>query len=60
MKVIVLRVDSPGGSAIASHIIARAFEVAKKPVVASMGSTCASGGYYIVAPCKIFFASPTL
>lgn len=58
IKAIVLRIDSPGGSAIASDVISRAVEVAKKPVVASMGSVCASGGYYIAAPCDKVFASP--
>lgn len=58
IKAIVLRIDSPGGSAIASDIIARAVDVAKKPVVASMGTVCASGGYYISAPCNLVFASP--
>lgn len=57
IKAIVLRVDSPGGSATASDLISRAVEVAKKPVVASMGSICASGGYFISAPCDKVFAS---
>lgn len=59
IKAIVLRIDSPGGSAIASDVISRAVDVSKKPVVASMGSVCASGGYYIAAPCEKVFASPT-
>lgn len=59
IKAIVLRINSPGGSAIASDVISRAIAVSKKPVVASMGSVCASGGYYIAAPCKQVFASPT-
>lgn len=59
VKAIVLRIDTPGGSAIASEEISRAVEVAGKPVVASMGNTCASGGYYIAAPCDLVFASPT-
>lgn len=54
---IVLRIDSPGGSATASDLISRAVEVASKPVVASMGSVCASGGYFISAPCDKVFAS---
>lgn len=57
IKAIVLRIDSPGGSATASDLISRAVEVAKKPVVASMGSVCASGGYFISAPCDKVFAS---
>ena len=49
IKAIVLRVNSPGGSALASDVIWRALELAKKnkPVVVSMGSVAASGGYYI-------------
>lgn len=49
VKIIVLRVDSPGGSALASDIIWREVELAKKvkPVVVSMGNMAASGGYYI-------------
>lgn len=57
IKAVVLRIDSPGGSATASDLISRAVEVAKKPVVASMGSVCASGGYFISAPCDKVFAS---
>ena len=50
VKIIVLRVDSPGGSALASDIIWREVEMAKKEkqVVVSMGNMAASGGYYIV------------
>lgn len=59
VKAIVLRINSGGGSATASDLISRAVEVAKKPVVASMGSVCASGGYFIAAPCKKVFASNT-
>jgi len=49
VKAIVLRVNSPGGSALASDIMWREVELAKKakPVVASMGNVAASGGYYI-------------
>lgn len=53
VKAIVLRVDSPGGSAVASDEILHAVELVKnagKPVIVSMGSTAASGGYY--ASCK--------
>ncbi len=52
VKAIVLRVNSPGGSALASDIIWREVELAHrtKPVVASMGTYAASGGYYILAP----------
>ncbi|MFK5921099.1 MAG: signal peptide peptidase SppA [Verrucomicrobiota bacterium] len=49
VKIIVLRVNSPGGSALASDVIWREVELAKKvkPVVVSMGNLAASGGYYI-------------
>lgn len=57
VKGIVLRIDSPGGSATASDLISRAVAVAQKPVVASMSNVCASGGYYISAPCDKVFAS---
>ncbi len=47
VAAIVLRVDSPGGSALASDLVWREVVRAKKPIVASMGDTAASGGYYI-------------
>ncbi len=50
VKAVVLRVDSPGGSAFASEIIGREIELTReagKPVIASMGSVAASGGYWI-------------
>ena len=52
VKAIVLRVSSPGGSALASDVIWREMKLAKetKPVVVSMGDYAASGGYYISAP----------
>jgi protease-4 len=58
VKVIVLRVDSPGGSALAAETIWHAVDEArhKKPVVVSMGSLAASGGYYISAPGSVIFA----
>lgn len=61
VKVIVLRVDSPGGSALASDIIWREIELAKKhkPVVVSMGNLAASGGYYISCNADRIFAEPT-
>jgi protease-4 len=61
IKAIVLRVNSPGGNAIASDIIWREVELASKvkPVVVSMGNYAASGGYYISAPGTKIFASPT-
>ncbi|MBA4322943.1 MAG: signal peptide peptidase SppA, partial [Odoribacter sp.] len=57
---IVLRVNSPGGNAIASDIIWRELELAAKvkPVVVSMGNYAASGGYYISAPATKIYASP--
>jgi protease-4 len=61
VKAIVLRVNSPGGNAIASDIMWRELELASKvkPVVVSMGNYAASGGYYISAPGTKIFASPT-
>jgi len=61
IKAIVLRVNSPGGSALASDIIWREIEVTKKvkPVVVSMGDVAASGGYYIAAGADRIFAEPT-
>ncbi len=62
VKAVVLRVDSPGGSAFASDIIRDeilAIKAAGKPVVASMGSLAASGGYWISAPADEIWASPT-
>jgi len=53
VKAVVLRVNSGGGSALASDVIAREVELtrAKKPVIASFGDVSASGGYYISAYC---------
>lgn len=62
VKAVVLRVDSPGGSAFASEIIrdgVLALKAAGKPVVVSMGSLAASGGYWISAPADEIWASPT-
>jgi len=60
IKAIVLRVNSPGGNAIASDIIWRELDLASKvkPVVVSMGNYAASGGYYISAPATKIYASP--
>ena len=58
VKAIVLRVDSPGGSAVGSDEIYRVLEKIKKPVVISMGDLAASGGYYISSFGKKIFASP--
>jgi protease-4 len=64
VKAVVLRVDSPGGSAFASEIIRNEIEALKdagKPVVASMGSVAASGGYWIsMAADKIYANSKTI
>lgn len=62
VKAVVLRVDSPGGSSFASEIIRDevvALKKAGKPVVVSMGSLAASGGYWIAAPADRIFAAPT-
>ena len=61
VKAIVLRVNSPGGNAIASDMIWREVELAakEKPVVISMGNLAASGGYYIAAPGTKIFTNPT-
>lgn len=58
VKAIVLRVDSPGGSALASDLMWRALKNCKKPVVTSMGNTAASGGYYIAMGTDAVFAEP--
>ncbi|MCH8042125.1 MAG: signal peptide peptidase SppA [Planctomycetes bacterium] len=58
VRAIVLRVDSPGGSALASDLIWREIERIKKPVIASMGNTAASGGYYISMGCDQIIAEP--
>lgn len=61
VKAIVLRVNSPGGNAIASDIMWRELELAakEKPVVVSMGNYAASGGYFISAPATKIYANPT-
>lgn len=62
IKTIILRVDSPGGSPAASEAILRALDKAQmegKYVVVSMGSTAASGGYWIAAHADQIFVSPT-
>ena len=62
VKAVVLRIDSPGGSAYASEIIGqeiRLLREAGKPVIASMGSVAASGGYWIAAPANEIWAAPT-
>jgi protease-4 len=59
IKAIVLRVNSPGGNAIASDVMWRELEIAakEKPVIVSMGNYAASGGYYISAPATKIYAS---
>lgn len=61
IKAIVFRVNSPGGSALASDEIWREVMLAKavKPVIVSMGDVAASGGYYVAAPATRIFAEPT-
>src|SRR5438477_2585547 len=61
IKAIILRIDSPGGSGLASDIIWRALESAKekKPVVVSMSDVAASGGYYIACNANKIVAEPS-
>jgi protease-4 len=61
IKAIVLRVDSPGGSAIASDVIWREVLLTKrqKPVIVSMSDVAASGGYYIAMPADAIVAEPS-
>jgi len=62
VKAVVLRVDSPGGSSFASDLILREVELTKqagKPVVVSMGSVAASGGYWISMAGDKIYASPS-
>ena len=60
VRAIVMRVDSPGGSALASDLIWRAMRLADKhkPVIASFSDTAASGGYYIGSGARAIFADP--
>lgn len=60
VKAIVLRINSPGGSALASDVIWREVVLAKKekPVIVSMGDVAASGGYYIACAADSIFAEP--
>jgi protease IV len=61
VKAVVLRVNSPGGSSLASEIIWRELEMTQKegkPVVISMGDVAASGGYYIACGADSIFAQP--
>lgn len=61
VKAIVLRVNSPGGSALTSELIWREIELTKEklPVVVSMGNVAASGGYYIACNANKIIAEPT-
>jgi len=60
VKAIVLRIDSPGGSALASEVIKRELELTKevKPVIVSMGNVAASGGYWIAMSGDRIYANP--
>lgn len=61
IKIIVVRIDSPGGSPTASETIRRAVEytAARKPVIVSMGSTAGSGGYWVATHATRIFAMPS-
>ena len=60
VKAVVVRIDSPGGSAIASEVIWREVMLTreKMPVIVSMGDVAASGGYYIAVPAQTIVAEP--
>jgi len=61
VKAVVLRINSPGGSSLASEIIWREIELIRKsgkPVIVSMGDVAASGGYYIACNADSIFAQP--
>ncbi|MBX2894500.1 MAG: signal peptide peptidase SppA [Cyclobacteriaceae bacterium] len=61
VKAIVLRINSPGGSALASDVMWREIKLATevKPVIASMSDYAASGGYYLAMACDTIVAQPT-
>lgn len=61
IKTVVLRINSPGGSALASEEIWREASLIakKKKLIVSMGDVAASGGYYIATPASVIFAEPT-
>lgn len=61
IKIVVFRVNSPGGSALASEEIWREVSMTtkKKKVIVSMGDVAASGGYYVATPATTIFAEPT-
>lgn len=58
VKAIVLQVNSPGGSVVASDEIYQQMLKMEKPIVVSMGELAASGGYYISAPADVIMANP--
>jgi protease-4 len=60
IRAIVIRIDSPGGSAIASEVIWRELMLARqvKPIIVSMGDVAASGGYYMAVPATAIVAQP--
>ena len=58
VKAIVLRINSPGGSALASDLIWRATQAIDKPIIASMSDVAASGGYYIAMGADKIYAEP--
>jgi len=61
VKAVVLRIDSPGGSALASDLLWRSLMQlrAKKPLIVSIGDMAASGGYYLASAANRIFAEPT-
>ncbi len=60
IKAVVLRIESPGGSSMAADVMWRELHELgkKKPLIVSMGSSAASGGYYIASPARTIFALP--
>lgn len=60
VRAIILRIDSPGGSAVAAELIAREVFATRgvKPILCSMSNVAASGGYFIAAGCDAIFAEP--
>lgn len=60
VRAVVVRIDSPGGSAIASEVMWRELMLTRdvKPLIVSMGDVAASGGYYIAAPAHVIVAEP--
>ncbi len=60
MRAVVLRVESPGGSSLASNVMWRALRMLaqRKPLIVSMGSVAASGGYYVASASRDIYALP--